>query len=284
MVEPAQYSLYDNECKKNVSSLLNEFAKELKNISGKCMDIGSGPGDITKEILLPFLDSNATIIGIDIMEKMVKYANETYGDGKRLKFEVLDIQTKSLPEKYISKFDHIFSFHTLQWCNDIRQIFKNIYCMLRPGKTMLILSIGHHRMLFEPLKVIMQDVRYASYMKDKSKYTGFHDSVQPDKELKEILENIGFQVQHCSHREINSFLSAKKFVSMVISQHSFAFLEQLPHNLRIEFQSEYTRICKEIQDNEYKSKQTNDELHDDKKKKDPFNYTVLVVYAQKNVL
>ncbi|XP_011251685.2 juvenile hormone acid O-methyltransferase isoform X2 [Camponotus floridanus] len=211
MVEPAQYSLFDNECKKNVSSLLNEFAKELKNISGKCMDIGSGPGDITKEILLPFLDPNATMIGIDIMEKMVKYANETYGDGKRLKFEVLDIQTKNLPEKYISKFDHIFSFHTLQWCNDIRQTFKNIYCMLRPGKTMLILSIAHHTIFYESLKVIMQDMRFASYMKDKKKYAGFHHSVQPDKELKEILENIGFQVHHCSHREINSFLSVKKF-------------------------------------------------------------------------
>jgi len=54
------------------------------------------------------------------MEKMIKYANKTYGDDKRLKFEVLDIQTKSLSEKYISKFDHIFSFHTLQWCHDIQ--------------------------------------------------------------------------------------------------------------------------------------------------------------------
>lgn len=275
MVEPAQYTLFDNECKKNVSSLLNEFAKELKNISGKCMDIGSGPGDITKEILLPFLDPNATIIGIDIMEKMVKYANETYGDDKRLKFEVLDIQTKSLPEKYISKFDHIFSFHALQWCNDIRQTFKNIYCMLRPGKTMLILSIAHQRMLFESFKVIMQDVRYASYMKDKKKCVGsFHDSIQPDVELKEILENIGFQVHHCSHREVNSFLSAKKFVSLVISQHSFAFLEELQHNQRIEFQNEFTRMCEEIQDKEYTSKQTN-ELYDDEKKEKPLNYHIL---------
>jgi len=45
------------------------------------------------------------------------------------------------------------------------QTFKNIYCMLQPGKTVLILSIAHHRMLFESLKVIMQDMRFASYMK-----------------------------------------------------------------------------------------------------------------------
>lgn len=54
------------------------------------------------------------------MEKMVEYANKTYGDKERLKFEVLDIQTKKLPEEYISEFNHIFSFHALQWCNDIQ--------------------------------------------------------------------------------------------------------------------------------------------------------------------
>jgi len=51
---------------------------------------------------------------------MIEFANKTYSHEKRLKFEVLDIQTKNLPEKYISKFDHIFSFHTLNWCYDIR--------------------------------------------------------------------------------------------------------------------------------------------------------------------
>lgn len=63
MIEPEQYALYDNESKKNVSSLFKEFAEELKNISGKCMDIGCGPGDITKELLLPILNPNATLIG-----------------------------------------------------------------------------------------------------------------------------------------------------------------------------------------------------------------------------
>jgi hypothetical protein len=59
-------------------------------------------------------------VGTDISQSMIEYANMTYRDEKRLGFEVLDIQTKNLPEKYISEFDHIFSFHTLHWCYDIR--------------------------------------------------------------------------------------------------------------------------------------------------------------------
>ncbi|CAL1678262.1 unnamed protein product [Lasius platythorax] len=163
MINPEQY-VSNNVCKRNVSLVINEFAKELKNISGKCMDVGCGPGDVTRDVLLPVLNSKATIIGTDIMENVVEYANKTYNDKERLKFEMLDIQTKKLPEKYISKFDHIFSFHALHWCYDIRQTFENIYCMLRPDKTMLILSVAHHAALFEPLETMAQDMRYASYM------------------------------------------------------------------------------------------------------------------------
>lgn len=58
--------------------------------------------------------------GTDISESMIEYAKEKYTVKNRLKFEVLDIQTKKLPTQYISEFDHMFSFHALHWCSDIR--------------------------------------------------------------------------------------------------------------------------------------------------------------------
>jgi len=57
---------------------------------------------------------------MDISEDMIKYANENNTNKKRIKFEVLDMETKNLPEKYVSKFDYIFSFHAIHWCKDIR--------------------------------------------------------------------------------------------------------------------------------------------------------------------
>ncbi|XP_070172097.1 juvenile hormone acid O-methyltransferase-like [Polyergus mexicanus] len=277
-MEPAQYVLCDSVCRDNISLLLNEFDKDLKNISGKCMDVGCGPGDITNDILLPFLKPNVTMIGTDIMEEIVEYANKTYGDKERLKFEALDIQTKKLPVKYISEFDHIFSFHALHWCNDVHQTFRNIYHMLRPGKTMLILSIAHHATLFESLEIMAQDTQYAAYMGNKQKYVGsFHYSTRPYEELKEVLEDIGFQVHHCSHRNKSSFLNTQKFISMVASQHTFAFLDKMPHNLREEFMNEFARRFDEKKVKEYKDRQSDYKLHDDI----PFYYTVLVAYAQK---
>ncbi|CAL1678712.1 unnamed protein product [Lasius platythorax] len=285
MINPEQYASFDNMCKSNASNIINEFAKDLKNISGKCMDVGCGPGDITKNILLPVLNSKATMIGTDIMENVVEYANKTYGDKERLEFEVLDIQTKNLPEKYISKFDHIFSFHALQWCNDIRQMFENIYCILRPGKTMLILSIARCKALYEPLEIMAQDIRYAPYMGDKKKYVGsFHYSARPREELKELLEDIGFQVHHCSHREMSNCTSTEIFMSMVTSQYTFAFLDKMPHNLRQEFKNELEHMFTEIKVKQYRDRLGNYKLHDEKKGTNiPAEYTVLVAYAQKNV-
>lgn len=58
--------------------------------------------------------------GTDISESMIEYAKGRYTIKDRLEFEVLDIQTKNLPMKYISEFDCILSYHTLHWCIDIK--------------------------------------------------------------------------------------------------------------------------------------------------------------------
>lgn len=51
--------------------MIEEFAEVLANICGKCMDIGCGPGDKTKEFLLPSISLNAQIIG----KRIINYRN-----------------------------------------------------------------------------------------------------------------------------------------------------------------------------------------------------------------
>ena len=63
MANPTKYISSNEMQKRAVSIVIKEFTKDLKNISGICMDVGCGPGDITNNILLPSLDSNSVIIG-----------------------------------------------------------------------------------------------------------------------------------------------------------------------------------------------------------------------------
>lgn len=46
-----------------VMNIVREFSKELSKMQGRCIDVGSGLGDVTKDILLPNLSSTVEIVG-----------------------------------------------------------------------------------------------------------------------------------------------------------------------------------------------------------------------------
>ncbi|XP_025157387.1 juvenile hormone acid O-methyltransferase isoform X2 [Harpegnathos saltator] len=229
MVNPSEYSRNMNISRTFVRRLIDEFEEEIKCMSGKCMDIGCGPGDITKDILLPALDAKAVITGTDISESMITHAKKVYGDEIRLNFDILDIETKELPKKYISQYNHAFTFHVLHWCQDIRQAIENIYQLLRTGGTVLALTVASHD-VFDILHKLSQDVRYKSYIK---------------KELKTLLKSIGFNVLHCSHRERTLLAEDIHQFSPMILSFVTQYLENMPHErmkqFKNDFSQEYTR-------------------------------------------
>lgn len=57
------YVSNDKLQREKVLALIDEFYEDLKNIPGKCMDIGCGPGDITNDIILPVFSPNTVITG-----------------------------------------------------------------------------------------------------------------------------------------------------------------------------------------------------------------------------
>ncbi|XP_036144541.1 juvenile hormone acid O-methyltransferase-like [Monomorium pharaonis] len=241
MTSPKDYSASNMIQKYHITLIIEEFIEKLNDMCGKCMDIGCGPGDITKDFLLPALHPQAQIIGTDISEKMIKYANETCSDMNRLQFEILDIETKNLPTRYISEFDHVFSFHTLMWCNDIRQAFKNIYQILRPNGTLLFYIIESHD-VFEVLRILARDIRFAQYIPDTMKNIGvFHKAKNARKELKELLENVGFTVHHCSLREASyndkksKPINNQELLKTILS--ILPFLEDMPYDLKEEYKN-----------------------------------------------
>ncbi|XP_039306344.1 juvenile hormone acid O-methyltransferase-like [Solenopsis invicta] len=279
MISPEDYSAHDKVQKYRIALVIEEFAENLINIRGKCMDVGCGPGDATKDLLLPALGSDARIIGTDISEKMIKYANVASSDEKRVQFEVLDIETKNLPKKYIAEFEHVFSFHTLHWCYDIRftlfnrQAFKNIYQVLRPNGTALLYIVASHD-IFEVLRILARDVRFEQYIPDKIKtISPYHDSKNARKELKELLQSIGFTVHHCSLREASySEKKSEQFLKSITSL--LAFHEIMPNNVMEKF--------KKVLIHEYLKRKVNYKSIDNKELTLDL-YTVLVVHAQKIV-
>lgn len=146
MDQPALYMVAHEMQRRDADDFSDEYGDEIRKMSGRCLDIGSGPGDVTIDVILPRLNPDATIVcksraatytviqlkfvemkmkrcvntGSDISEHMLNYGKEKYRDNSRLSFVKLDIESRDLPEDLIEQFDHITSFYCLHWCQDMR--------------------------------------------------------------------------------------------------------------------------------------------------------------------
>ena len=48
---------------RDAADIIGEFAEEMSEMKGKCLDIGCGPGIVTKELILPNLSPKAKLVG-----------------------------------------------------------------------------------------------------------------------------------------------------------------------------------------------------------------------------
>lgn len=184
-----------------ITSLLDEFEDEVKTMRGTIMDIGCGPGNLTKDLLLPKFTKDTNIVGLDVSKNMIDCARTINKSEKRLSFEQLNIETSKLPAEFIERFDNGFSFFCLQWVHDMKLGFGNIYKMLRPGGTFIssqILSFGIYPIYMR----LANDPRYKEYMKDVLHVINpLYFDKTPRATFKKLLREIGFEVIHCSLRK-----------------------------------------------------------------------------------
>ncbi|KAF5305587.1 hypothetical protein FQA39_LY01678 [Lamprigera yunnana] len=166
------------------------------------LDIGSGPGNITHNTLLPlFKGSIEKAIGIDISNEMVDYANANYGNSI-LSFEVLDIQ-HNIPGKYLNRFDYVFSFWTLQCIKDQRKLFTYIFEMMKLNGTMFVTYIAYTK-LHNIYKRVWSSETYSPYITDTDEgQSSFHNCENRKDQLKRILNEVGFHVEMCKIENVS---------------------------------------------------------------------------------
>ncbi|XP_073992180.1 juvenile hormone acid O-methyltransferase-like isoform X2 [Rhodnius prolixus] len=140
----SQYSLdHQNEAKR----MLHKYGHHLTwdKLGETVLDIGCGSGDVTNNIIKPFLSPTfKALVGVDISEKMVQYARKKWPLDPRVHFHTLDISKPSkitaLPLT-LQQYDKIFSFFCLQWVSDRRAAAKSIHRLLKPGGQAFLLLV-----------------------------------------------------------------------------------------------------------------------------------------------
>ncbi|CAK9820953.1 Juvenile hormone acid O-methyltransferase [Anthophora plagiata] len=220
--------------------VIEEFEKELSEMKGKCIDIGCGPGDVTKKLILPRLSPEAELVGTDISKPMIDHARQKYLDEKRLSFFELDIETTALPNEEMGQYSNALSFYCLHWCQNAWQAFENIYKLLQLGGKALVMFLAWNDG-FDAYMKVHENPQYKPYMEDADRFVPFfHRSKDSRAALRTMLNDIGFEVLHCSRRE-------KSFVYQnmeILKSHMIAvnpFISRIPDHLKEEFEDVVVR-------------------------------------------
>jgi juvenile hormone acid methyltransferase len=86
------------------------------NSNEDVLDVGTGDGGVTSDILLPRLPEDLKkLMCLDVSEKMVEFTRARLKHNSKAEFVQMDIATKEIPSELFERFDHIFSFNCLHW-------------------------------------------------------------------------------------------------------------------------------------------------------------------------
>ena len=124
MIKPKLYADWCHDLTaKDVTKVLSEYIQKMTWKTGdRVLDLGCGPGIMTKEVLMPRLPEDfGLLVGADLSDNMIQYASEMYSHSKLryIQFDIAkDIENTS--QLRPSDFDKIFTFFLLHWVPDNR--------------------------------------------------------------------------------------------------------------------------------------------------------------------
>lgn len=191
------------------TNVLDEFSHELQWQEGGCdsiLDIGCGTGDVTIELILPILPSNfSRLLGCDISDKMIEYAQQHYGHPKVI-FDKLDISDDVVViDEFLTKFgsfDHVVSFFCLHWVRNQEAAIKNITKLLTPNGDCLLLFITSCN-VYTVHDEMSKSSKWSQHMKDVKLFTSpYYQSVCPTEDLRALLQAVGFTSCEIRTREL----------------------------------------------------------------------------------
>lgn len=178
-----------------IREVLAEFKDKLAwRADGKdtVIDIGCAGGDVTIDYVLPILPKKfERLTGVDISEKMIAFARQTYPQPK-IEFKQFDIVNGN--PKELHQVDHITSFYLFNWIQDKDQkaALQNIYNLLKPGGDCLHMFLVNAS-IFDAYKEMSRNPKWSKYMEDVDKFiTPYQKSNNPKAEFESLLNETQF--------------------------------------------------------------------------------------------
>jgi ubiquinone/menaquinone biosynthesis C-methylase UbiE len=186
--------------KKWMIPLVDDLSKYLKIKSEtlKILDVGCGPGLLSKELSVRFPE--AKITGIDISRYSIKLAKKNCEGIKNINFIIADVHKLPFPDEYFDLVVCKDSFH--QFSNPIKAI-KEMYRVLKPGGIIYLQDLRRD-VPFYLIKMILPPDTLAK----KLIYSSARSSYLPE-EIKKILNKAGIKKFILRGRKLTKELKKK---------------------------------------------------------------------------
>ncbi|KAF5288893.1 hypothetical protein FQA39_LY03772 [Lamprigera yunnana] len=250
MNKPELHDKYGRQAVNETKKILQNFIHLIKTPKyGKksAIDIGSGTGKVTKNILFPLLeDSVDELLGIDSNELMVQYAKNNYFHSQ-ISFRTHNIMN-NIPREFVKSFDHVFSFWTFHWIKDHKNLFKSINKLLKPGGNMLVSFVASSE-LFDIYKTVWKREPWQKYITDAAKGCSIYQNCdQPIEKVSKYVTGAGCDVQLCTTVQIDYLYENLEEVKGLL-QSLIPVYDEIPEELRKQFLEEHVKEVAIIDNN-----------------------------------
>ncbi|XP_055691665.1 juvenile hormone acid O-methyltransferase-like [Lutzomyia longipalpis] len=157
------------------------------------LDIGCGPGDVTRHVFFPVLPRNFKSLSCaDLSTKMLNVARKEFHGMEHVHFMQMDIG-KDICSSLNRSFDKIFSSFCFMYIADQRKAFQNVFNLLAQDGECFLMLVSKAA-LYETIFQLAETPKWAERLKHHREVFAFpyREDVNPEKTIRELLESIGF--------------------------------------------------------------------------------------------
>nr|UHU71025.1 juvenile hormone acid O-methyltransferase-like protein [Pyrrhocoris apterus] len=195
------------------------------------LDIGCGPGDLTSKLVPSYFPPGTRLIGSDISQEMVTYAQVNYSN-EMITFKQLDIGSDNIWNRWEKEsVNKIISIYVLHWVPNLRQAMVNMYSLLKENGAMFLL-LPSQIPFMTILGKIGENEEFMQYTKG-AKYFHIHstDYKVLIEDYTKMLKDIGFREVDVINKEKCFHYSCYEALYDAVRSLD-PYLKDIPENLR----------------------------------------------------
>ncbi|GFU38360.1 hypothetical protein NPIL_167791 [Nephila pilipes] len=138
------------------------------------MDVGSGPGNISKNYILPAFPNLKKLIAMDATPSMIEVAKLRHPHSN-IEYVVANLEDRATIKEWMGQITKLISIHCFNWLKDQKSGFQASYDLLKPGGEAAFL-FGLQPPYYNGIIETGNHPKYNSYLK-------CNDNLVPDIEL-----------------------------------------------------------------------------------------------------